>query len=82
MKVEFYGSKQKKICFGCGSMISFNNKDIQEVDNKSFIECPVCGKRIKAYKLNREKLQSKKETLVGRKIKEAMKEKEEEDFTW
>ena len=74
VKVETVGTKQKKTCFGCGSMISFLNSDIKESERGKYIECPVCGKKIKAHPVDRNTRQprSKRETELGRKMREAM----------
>lgn len=81
IKVEAYGSRQKKTCFGCGSMISFENDDITVTEDSTFVTCPVCGKKIKAYKIDRDKPTPKaiKETEVGRKVKEALENTEDWD---
>lgn len=71
IKVEAFGTRQKKTCFGCGSMISFENDDIEETDGNTFIICPVCGKRIKAYKIDRAEGTPKRVSEFGKKAKEA-----------
>ena len=79
VKVEQFGSRQKRTCFGCGSIISFENNDIVEVDSKvSYVECPICRKHIKAFKVDREKdyKSTKDVTEVGEKIKDALNESE------
>lgn len=73
VRVEAYGTKQKKTCFNCGSMISFLNGDIKESEKGKYIECPVCGKKIKAHLVDRySKPKKKRETEFGRKMREAM----------
>lgn len=81
VKVEAYGTRQKKTCFGCGSMLSFENDDIKELENGNYVECPVCGKKIKADKIDRNKptVKTPKETEVGKKAREAF---ENADTDW
>lgn len=78
IKVEAYGTRQKKTCYGCGSMISFENEDIQGTEPTTYIECPICGKKIKAHKVDRTVA---KETEVGKKAKAAF-EGEPKEETW
>lgn len=78
IKVEAYGTRQKKTCYGCGSMISFENEDIQGTEPITYIECPICGKKIKAHKVDRTVT---KETEVGKKAKAAF-EGEPNEETW
>lgn len=83
--VEMYGSLQKKKCFGCGSVISFDNDDIQteEVEKKtiSFVKCPVCDKKIKAKQIDRSKPEThtKRVSEVGKKVQEALDDAEWDD---
>ena len=85
--VEMYGSLQKKKCFGCGSVISFDNGDIEyeEVEGTkiSFVTCPVCHKKIKAKKIDRANGQpvgnTKKVSEVGKKAQQAL---DEADTEW
>jgi len=83
IKIEAYGSRQKKTCFGCGSMISFENDDITVTEDNTYIICPVCGKKIKAYKIERDANTSApkttKETEIGKKVKEALESTEDWD---
>lgn len=83
IKVEAYGTRQKKTCFGCGSMISFENDDIKVTngnpDDNSYIECPVCGKKIKAYKIDRTKPVQKNISELGKLAKKALDDKENWD---
>ena len=81
IKVEAYGSRQKKTCFGCGSIISFENDDIKENENGPYIECPVCNKKIKAYKITRETPTPKDnvESEIGKKAREALESTEDWD---
>lgn len=82
IKVEAYGTKQKKTCFGCGSMISFENDDIMKDDVGSYIECPVCGKRIKVSPIDRTTPTIKtpfRESELGKKAREALNDAESWD---
>ena len=80
IKIEAYGTRQKKTCFGCGSMISFENDDIKENENGPYVTCPVCGKKIKAHKINRqEDTSNTRETEVGKKAREALENAEDWD---
>lgn len=84
VKVEQFGSRQKRTCFGCGSVISFENNDIiKGTGNITYVECPVCGKHIKAMKVDRENefyknnptnedLTADSNTTLGKKIGEAL----------
>ena len=74
VKIEAYGTRQKKTCFGCGSMISFENEDILENDEGTYIECPVCNKKIKARVVDRQTnpINKTRESEIGRKARAAM----------
>lgn len=81
VKVEMYGSTQKKKCFGCGSVLSFDNSDIEsDEDGNTFVNCSVCGKKIKARKVDYSKPVAKKETEVGKKLKQAIEKADSEDW--
>lgn len=80
VKIEAYGTRQKKTCFGCGSMISFENGDIKENENGTYVECPVCGKKIKAHMIDREAGIPTRESEVGRKAREAFENTDDADW--
>ena len=79
--VEKYGTLQKKKCFGCGSLISFENDDIKRLPKGgTFVVCPVCNKKIKANPIDWEHPSKPKSVgNVGKALQDANVMVEDED---